>query len=172
MPKQSPIEFMIANRDKIHKAWQKEKDSKKIWLMLNKSLPELPETMKLNTFKQYLPIMNLFYQELKKEMKEKEKLKGSLEVLKKQNVKLEKLINKAPNELDKVRQKVDKVRQKLDNPVRINGWNVRKSKDGYFRCYRKIKNKVESIYIGKKLDKEKAKRRIKKKEKLVGLDIN
>ncbi|KPA08992.1 hypothetical protein MHK_010800 [Candidatus Magnetomorum sp. HK-1] len=169
MPKQSPIEFMITNRTKIHKVWQKEKDSKKTWLMLKASLPELHETMKLNTFKQYLPIMNLFYQELEKESKEKEELKNSLEDLKIQNSKFKMSANNPPVKLDRVRQKTSRVRQKLDNSIKINGWNVRKSKDGYFRCYRKIRNKVESIYIGKTLDKEKTKMRIREKEKYLRL---
>ena len=111
MPKQSPIKFMITNRAKIYKAWQKEKDSKKTWSMLKTSLPELHEAMKLNTFKQYLPIMNLFYQELEKESQKKDELKNSLEDLKIQNAKLEILVNKAPTKLDKVRQKESEVRQ-------------------------------------------------------------
>ena len=50
-------------------------------------------------------------------------------------------------------------------PKRIKGWSIQKSKDGYYRCYRKIKKKVHSIYIGKTFDTEKAKTRIKAKEK-------
>jgi len=53
------------------------------------------------------------------------------------------------SKLDKVRQKDQEVRQKLDKSQKISGWNVRKSNDGYYRCYRKIKKKVHCIYIGK-----------------------
>ena len=41
-------------------------------------------------------------------------------------------------------------------PKRIDGWNVQQSKDGYFRCYRKIAKRVHSVYIGKDLDLKKA----------------
>jgi hypothetical protein len=48
---------------------------------------------------------------------------------------------------------------------KIAGWNVQRSKDGYYRIYRKIRGKVRSIYIGRELDIEKANRRIAEKEK-------
>jgi chromosome segregation ATPase len=48
---------------------------------------------------------------------------------------------------------------------KIAGWNVQRSKDGYYRVYRKIRGKVRSIYIGRDLDIEKANRRIAEKEK-------
>ena len=47
---------------------------------------------------------------------------------------------------------------------KIAGWNVQRSKDGYYRVYRKIRGKVHSIYIGRELDIEKANRRIAEKE--------
>ena len=47
---------------------------------------------------------------------------------------------------------------------KIAGWNVQRSKDGYYRVYRKIRGKVRSIYIGRELDIEKANRRIAEKE--------
>jgi len=49
-------------------------------------------------------------------------------------------------------------------PKKIGRWNVQRSKDGYYRLYRKIGGKVSSIYIGKELDIEKAVRRIAEKE--------
>lgn len=71
--------------------------------------------------------------------------------------------------LDKVRQgkqRGSRVRQKLDKkPIRISGWTVQHSKDGYYRCYRKIDNRVHSIYLGKYLDVEDAENRIAAKEK-------
>ena len=48
---------------------------------------------------------------------------------------------------------------------KIAGWNVQRSKDGYYRVYRKIKGKVHSIYIGRELDIDKANRRIADKER-------
>ncbi len=56
-------------------------------------------------------------------------------------------------------------------PKKIGRWNVQRSKDGYYRLYRKIGGKVRSIYIGKELDIEKAVRRIAEKEnKLPGFN--
>ena len=54
-------------------------------------------------------------------------------------------------------------------PTRICGWNVQKSKDGYYRCYRKIAKRVHSVYIGKDLDLKRAQVRIAEKEKTLGL---
>ena len=63
-----------------------------------------------------------------------------------------------------------RVNQKLDKvPKRISGWTVQKAKDGYFRCYRKIRNRVRCIYVGKVFDEAKARDRIIEKEKELGL---
>ena len=69
----------------------------------------------------------------------------------------------------RIREKT-RVMQKLDKPPkRISGWNVQKSNDGYFRCYRKVSNRVHCIYIGKMFDENKARNRIAEKEKELGL---
>jgi len=63
-----------------------------------------------------------------------------------------------------------RVIQKLDkHPKRISGWNVQKANDGYFRCFRKIRNRVHCIYVGKVFDEAKARDRIIEKEKELGL---
>jgi chaperonin cofactor prefoldin len=54
---------------------------------------------------------------------------------------------------------------------KIDRWNAQRSKDGYYRLYRKIRGRVHSIYIGKELDIDKARRRIAEKEKkLLGVN--
>jgi len=78
----------------------------------------------------------------------------------------------ADKQLDRVRQSDMKVRQKLDSPKKISGWNVRKSNDGYYRCYRKIKSKVHCIYIGKDFNKGKILSRIAEKERYLGLSMS
>jgi chaperonin cofactor prefoldin len=50
-------------------------------------------------------------------------------------------------------------------PAKIGRWNAQRSKDGYYRLYRKIGGRVHSIYIGKELDIDKAVKRIAEKEK-------
>lgn len=49
-----------------------------------------------------------------------------------------------------------------DRPHTIDGWNVVKS-GGYFRLFKKFKGKVHAIYIGKKLDEDVARKKIKLK---------
>lgn len=75
--------------------------------------------------------------------------------------------------LDEVRQgnqTIPRVTQKLDKkPIRISGWTVQHSKDGYYRCYRKIDKRLHSVYLGKQLEVEDARKRIAAKEKSLGL---
>ena len=74
-------------------------------------------------------------------------------------------------DLEKNHREKARVIRKLDKaPKRISGWNVQKSKDGYFRCYRKVRNRVHCIYIGKMFDENKALDRIVEKERQPGLD--
>jgi hypothetical protein len=48
---------------------------------------------------------------------------------------------------------------------KIGRWNAQRSRDGYYRLYRKIGGRVHSIYIGKELDLDKAERRIADRER-------
>jgi len=96
-----------------------------------------------------------------------------LKIATKQRVQLQGQVNELKTRLDKVihTQAPDAaVIHGLDKkPKRICGWNVQKSKDGYYRCYRKIAKRVHSVYIGKDLDLKKAQVRITEKEKTLGL---
>ncbi len=51
------------------------------------------------------------------------------------------------------------------SPKKIGRWNAQRSKDGYYRLYRKIGGRVHSIYVGKELDIDKAQRRIADRER-------
>ncbi len=56
----------------------------------------------------------------------------------------------------------------------VEGWNVVQS-GGYFRAFRRIKGKMQSVYIGKTFDIEKARQRVIDKEKGLrtdGLDLS
>jgi hypothetical protein len=48
---------------------------------------------------------------------------------------------------------------------KIGGWNAQRSRDGYYRLYRKIGGRVHSIYIGKELDVAKAEKKIAERER-------
>jgi len=50
-------------------------------------------------------------------------------------------------------------------PKRVGRWSAQRSKDGYYRLYRKIGGRVHSIYIGKELDVDKAERKIADRER-------
>jgi len=53
--------------------------------------------------------------------------------------------------------------------IKVDGWNVVKGNDGYFRANRKIKKKVVSVYLGKKFDEKKAREKIEIKIKKLDL---
>jgi hypothetical protein len=47
----------------------------------------------------------------------------------------------------------------------IDGWTVRLSLDGYYRMYKTLDGRTESLYLGKSPDFKKARRKIARKEK-------
>ena len=99
----------------------------------------------------------------------RQNLLKDLKITTKQRAQLESQIDELKTRLDKViqTQAIDtSIVNGLDKKTkRISGWNVQKSKDGYYRCYRKIAKRVHSVYIGKDLDLKKAQVRIAEKEK-------
>jgi chromosome segregation ATPase len=64
-----------------------------------------------------------------------------------------------------VRQDAAQIFERRISPKKIGRWNAQRSKDGYYRLYRKIGGRVYSIYVGKELDINKAQSRIADKEK-------
>ncbi len=160
-----PITFILTHKNFIIPLhYQNGKKVKKTWHCLKESLPELQESMKFNTFKQYLSVITAIATEVEEDTERKNEVRQKLS---NQTVHLQ-------GQLDRVRQKDQtstEVRQGLDNPIkRISGWNVRKSNDGYYRCYRKIRNQVHCVYLGRELDVQKAQHRIKEKENKLKLD--
>ena len=150
------------------------RSAEKTWNILEFTLPALKKVMKKNTFKQYLTVLIPFNAELDKMNDKTLRIQKDFELLQEKHNRLSNLME---NEKNKVRQKTQKVRQRLDNCKKISGWNIRKSNDGYYRCYRKINRKVQCIYIGKKIDKDKVSTLIAEKERHLikvrhKLDIN
>jgi hypothetical protein len=177
----SPIAFLIEHRKSIFKQYhENEHQAKKTWQSLLKILPQLSECMSFNTFKQYLSVLvavingldkvvqdrDELVQRLDKVMQSRNNLLNELEKITQQKAELESRIEELQSRLDKVIQteSIDAKEAK-----RIGGWSVQKSKDGYYRCYRKIAKRVHSVYIGKHLNLKKAQLRITEKEKLLGL---
>lgn len=52
--------------------------------------------------------------------------------------------------------------------TKIDGWNVVES-GGYFRAFRRLNGKLQGVYIGKVFDEEKARERIRAKEKALNV---
>jgi len=103
----------------------------------------------------------------------RDNLLKDLKITTKQRAQLEAQVDELTTRLDKViqTQAIDtSLINGLDKkPKRICGWNVQKSKDGYYRCYRKIAKRLHSVYIGKDLDLKKAQVRITEKENALRL---
>ena len=177
----TPIAFLIEHRKTILKQYrQNDSKAKKAWASLLKILPQLSETMSFNTFKQYLSVFVAVTNGLDKVIQNRDEVTQSrqnllndLKITTKQKMQLE-------GQVDELKIRLDKVihTEALDAAVihgldkkseRISGWNVQKSKDGYYRCYRKIAKRVHCVYIGKDLDLKKAQVRITEKEKTLSL---
>ncbi len=187
----TPIHFMVEHQNEILDVFTRNQEKpKKTWSSLLEILPEISDTMQFNTFKQYVRVFAVFSFELDKVRQGLSAVKQKLDKTKSHQVELDKVrqgMAKVTHELDKTKsqnyillEELDKVRQsekdrervtqRFDkHPKRISGWSVQRSKDGYFRCYRKIEGRVHCVYIGKKFNAEKAQERIMKKEKSLAL---
>jgi hypothetical protein len=76
---------------------------------------------------------------------------------------LEKELEQAQSRIQELENRLRKYEPKPgDRPHTIDGWNVVKS-GGYFRLFKKFKGKTQGIYIGKKLDEDVARKKIKLK---------
>ena len=177
----SPIAFLIEHRKIILTQYRQNAGKpRKTWESLRKILPQLSETMSFNTFKQYMSVLvaltnglDQVIQDRDEVIQSKENLLADLKKITEQRAQLEGQVEELKARLDKVIQTPAIDTSIIDgsdkNPKRIGGWNVQKSKDGYYRCYRKIAKRLHSVYIGKDLDLKKAQVRITEKEKKLGL---
>ncbi len=186
MAKNSPMDYLMMHHTIVLPAYrQNDKKPKRTWESLLERLPELSKAMSASTFKQYISVFGSMFEELDKVRQEKKKIKQTLSVFIAENKSLKEQLQDQKSELDRVRQESGKVytrtdqagknsfpvRQELDNPPkRIAGWNLRRSKDGYYRCYRKVNAKLHCIYLGKTFDTNKAQSLITEKERIIGLD--
>ena len=161
-----PIEFLISHRKSIVEAYNKNHaQTKDTWNYLEKTVPELFQTMSFNTFKQYVRVLVAVVREFNEPLNGEGMVIQNLYNSSEEHNEPKTLLQDKLDKVIQINQTKSSVRQKLDRkPKRIFGWNVQRAKDGYYRCYRKINNRVHSIYIGKTLDKHKAELRIKQKE--------
>ena len=174
MSKLPPLSFLMKNRDAVVTVYsQSERKPKKTWSSLKQTLPELVQAMSFNTFKQYLPVFAGVAHELDKVIQSRNVILRELEKTNQHKMELQRQAQALKKKLDRVIQTTKASSLVMQGchrePKRIAGWNVQRSKEGYYRCYRKIQNRVHAIYIGKALDINKAKKRIAEKERALGL---
>jgi hypothetical protein len=69
--------------------------------------------------------------------------------------------------IDSVVRRIVSISRKIDKHscLNIDGWTVRLSLDRYYRMYKTINGRTESLYLGKSLDFKKARRKIARKKK-------
>ncbi len=186
MVKHSPIDFLLEYESIVLSVFRKnDKKPKRTWESLVKQLPELPGVMSAATFRQYITVFGTIIETLDKVRQDSEKIRQWANVLEVENTSLKNRLKGQQQELDKVRQDLKTLPQKPAQstggphsmeqessrlPKRVAGWNLRRSKDGYLRCYRKINAKLHSIYLGKTFDPDKTERLIVEKEKKIKLD--
>ncbi|ETR67276.1 MAG: hypothetical protein OMM_11773 [Candidatus Magnetoglobus multicellularis str. Araruama] len=132
----------------------------------SETVDQLNKTMQENSYLES-KIQNL-QDELDKVRQNKTGITDQLNKTIQEKFHLESKLENLNKELDKVRQtnivvNLEKSKPEI-NPKNVMGWNVQQSKDGYYRCYRKINKQVHSIYIGKEFNLEKIRIRIREKE--------
>jgi len=156
-----PIEFLIQNLDVIISVFHScDCKPKKTWEALidqNNSetiIPKLSQIMSYNTFKQYLSVLAAI-NSIERDSKNK-KLSKLRQVIAEQEKELGSLRNKQ----DEMKLKLSKLRHKSNN---FDGWTVRLTPKGYYNLCKSFDGKVETIYIGKKFNPQKAREKISEK---------
>ena len=170
---ENPLKYMMGHEEIILDAYQGSKGPKGAWESLQEVLPDLPQVMRYNTFKQYITPFSMIMEEVTQRLHRNEQsraeLKETIKALRQEKNMVEnQLLAIEGRRLHKVTQKGQSqaVRQGLHKEVKsIQGWTMHKAKDGYYRLHRKIKGRVHSIYLGKIPDTEKALNKIAAKEK-------
>ena len=153
-----PIELLIKNKKEILSVHDQNNGvSQKTWDVLvaeKKVEPRLDLVMKYNTFKQYLTLLVLVERDLDKQKND-------------ELSKLRQIISKKDDELQSLQTQLLKEKQEVPNlrqsSKSIDGWTVRLTSKGYYNLCKSFNGRVESIYIGKILDKQKARLKIAEK---------
>jgi len=113
-------------------------DPETAWVILNTELPYIDEICGYDTFRKCLPVVIAMQERYRMIQKENQKLQEQIANLRGKG--------EARN---------------------IGGWTLRRHKAGYYMLQKSIKGKVQTIYIGKEVDEDEARRKISEKtEKL------
>lgn len=189
----TPIEYFTENHQTIREAFdQTGGQVKQAWNILQGTLPEMADAMSFNSFKAYLPAfvagfhaaMDQVKQVEQDSLTELEKARHELNVSQAEVVKQSKdlslvkqELNIKQGELETAKAELDRVKQELNNqgpneikqdgqeaPKTVDGWSVQFS-GGYYRAFRKINGQVKGVYLGKRIDLEAARAKVRAKEK-------
>ncbi len=169
-----PIQFLMKHRQTVIDTFiDNDRRPQKTWEDLSRLLPDLKENMSYNTFKQYVSVLAAISSELDTVRQEKRELTCRLDKTNRQKSKLENRIKALEEDYKKVAGQSEPkrmVRQKPKQaPRRVMGWSVQQSKDGYYRCFRKIEGRLHCIYIGKTMVVKTARLKIREKEVALGV---
>jgi predicted nuclease with TOPRIM domain len=147
-----PIDFLIENQNVISEVYYRNESSPgKSWDVLQDRLPKLSESMRISTFKQYLSVFIALRENLKTQDEDQlSKLRQAL--LEKENK-----VSALRSRLRSMEAELSDLKQKKRN---IDGWTVRLTAKGYYNLCKSFGGKVESIYVGKILDEDKAREKI------------
>jgi hypothetical protein len=133
--KESIGQYLADNAEIISDTFHQSGESpKSTWAELQTVLPKLSKMCGSETFRKNLPVLIAMHDKYRQLQAENESLKA----------------------------KVSKLRNngKAHN---INGWTVRQNMKGYYSLHKSFKGKVQTIYIGKELDEDKAVEKIAEK---------
>lgn len=142
-----PIEFLVENRDQITTFSKIYAHSpKKTWDALVEST-DIEKHLTLDLFETHFKLLVALVEACNKQR----------EIAVAQAVFVEEIEEK---------RRIEKIKEQKQ----ILGWGIQTFKKGeYYRLYKKVKGKTEWIYIGKKLDREKCRKKIEEKEKALGI---
>lgn len=127
--------FLAEHAPIIFNAFQESGESPKgTWEKLQTDLPKIGEACGYDTFRKCLSVLIAMHQKHQRLEKENQILQ----------------------------EKISKLRGKGE-ARNIGGWTVRKHKNGYYMLQKSFKGKVQTIYIGKELDEDEARRKIAEK---------
>ncbi|ETR68017.1 MAG: hypothetical protein OMM_10958 [Candidatus Magnetoglobus multicellularis str. Araruama] len=142
----TPFQILMKHREIILPIHQEQGSIPKTYQKILVLLPELKD-IKFNTFKQYMPRLIEIAEQLAEESK----------VLTQEKIELEQALQNLQNKTDES----DEIQP--GEKIKVDGWNIVKGNDGYFRANRKINRKVVSVYLGKKFDEGRAMEKIRAK---------
>jgi hypothetical protein len=156
-----PIEFLIENINEILAVHNQNNGvTQKTWnaLVAKKTVsPGINLVMKYNTFKQYLNLLINVERSLNKQNDDE------LSKLRRLISKKDEQLLSMKNQLLKVKNEIPNIRQETKETKNIDGWTVRLTSKGYYNLCKSFNGKVETIYIGKIFDKQKARSKIAEK---------